>query len=42
LPDDRCEAALEQVVLVAFKHNARMRIDVLKEELVVLWIDHCS
>ena len=40
LPDDGCEAAFEQVVLIAFKHNARMRIDMLQEELVVLWIDH--
>ena len=40
LPDDGSEAAFEEVVLIPFKHDAGMRIDVFLEKLVVVRIDY--
>ena len=39
LLDDRREAAFEQVVLVFFQHDARLGIDMLLKEPVVLRVD---
>jgi hypothetical protein len=40
LSDDWCEAAFEEVMLILLKHDARVRIDMLAEKLVVLRIDY--
>ena len=39
LPNDRREAAFEQVVLVFFEHDARLGVDMPLEEPVVLRVD---
>src|ERR1039458_558732 len=39
LPDNRREAAFEQVMLILFEHDARLGIDMLLKEPVVLRVD---